>query len=253
MNSREFLPRNIASVRAQGFSEKELEHWVIDGGSQDGTVEYLESQRGVRFVSERDRGLSHAVNKGIHRARGEWVLWLNADDEFAPGALRRFLEVVDPDDRIVCGLQEVRAYDGQLEVVSKPWPYTSEALLNECVNIIQASTFVHREVYERVGGMDGMFRYAMDYEWMVRALKEFPCRRIDELLSIYHKRQGSITDIGIAGQSWEFLRVRRSHGCNPISVLEAHLWFYLFVDPLRQVPWLRSGIRGVKALLGWRK
>jgi glycosyltransferase involved in cell wall biosynthesis len=250
MNSREFLPRNIASIRAQGLSEAELEHWVIDGGSTDGSVEYLSAQADTRYVSEPDRGLSHAVNKGIERATGEWVIWLNADDELAPNALRSFMAAVAEEDRIVSGCQELRDYDGRLEEVSTPWAYSAAGLLNERMDIIQASTFVHREVYQAVGGMDGTFRYAMDFEWLVRALNRFPCRRIDDVLTVYHRRRGSITDVGIAGQLREFIRVRRDHGCHPFRSLECRLWFHLLVDPLRQMPWLRSGVQSLKQRFG---
>lgn len=249
MNSLAYLPRNLASVRSQGLAPGELEHWIIDGGSHDGSVEYLRAQPDVHFVSERDRGLSHAVNKGLERARGEWIIWLNSDDELAPGALARFQDRVRDADCIVCGTQEVRGYDGEFIERTEPWDVSADGLLNRRTDIIQASTFVHREVYGRVGGMDGTFRFAMDYEWMVRALHEFELRRIDDLLTVYHRRRGSITDVGIAGQHREFLRVRRQHSCNPLHPMELRLWGYLATEPLRRISVLRNAVRGVKRAL----
>ena len=61
---------------------------VVDGGSTDGTVDILDHAGGVRYVSEPDRGLSHAMNKGVAMASGSIVGWLNADDVYLPGALR---------------------------------------------------------------------------------------------------------------------------------------------------------------------
>ncbi|MFT4691225.1 MAG: glycosyltransferase [Verrucomicrobiia bacterium] len=246
MNSLEFLPRNIASIRAQGICNAQVEHWVIDGGSTDGSVEYLSAQEDTLFVSERDRGLSHAVNKGIERATGEWVIWLNADDELAPDALQKFAANVNTQDRIITGSQEVRNYVGEFQEITAPRAYTASALLNERTDIIQASTFVHREVYREVGGLDGTYRYAMDFEWMVRALQIFPCGQIDDVLTIYHRRRGSITDVGIAGQVREFLRVRREQGCLLFGAMDFRLWCYLLVDPLRQIDCLRSGVRSLK-------
>src|SRR4051794_36118149 len=83
------LPETIASVRAQDYPH--VEHIVVDGGSSDGSVELLERE-GLRHVSEPDRGLAHAMNKGFAMARGEIVAELNADDRYAPGALQAVAE-----------------------------------------------------------------------------------------------------------------------------------------------------------------
>ena len=83
---------NFRSVRDQGFPPDQLEQWVIDGGSTDGTVELLTQQPDIKWISETDRGLSDAVNKGIQRATGDWIIWLNADDLLAKDACKIFLE-----------------------------------------------------------------------------------------------------------------------------------------------------------------
>lgn len=124
LNCRELLPRNIASVRAQRLTNQ-IEHWVIDGGSKDGTVEFLQTQPDVRFISEKDNGLSNAVNKGIQRATGEWIIWLNADDELAVNALSEFLKLVRqfPNTYVFSGSQKLFGYDGSLERISEGWDY----------------------------------------------------------------------------------------------------------------------------------
>src|SRR2546421_11161603 len=87
LNCGQYILRNITSVREQKFNPNELEHWIIDGGSRDQTVEILRNQKDVKWVSEPDNGLSDAVNKGIRLSQGDWIIWLNADDELAPGAI----------------------------------------------------------------------------------------------------------------------------------------------------------------------
>ena len=89
-NCKEFILENIQSVRAQGLGPEELEHWIIDGGSTDGTVELLKSETGIHWISELDKGLADAVNKGILRSKGEWIIWLNADDLLASDACAVF-------------------------------------------------------------------------------------------------------------------------------------------------------------------
>ena len=72
----------LESVRAQGYEP--LEHIVVDGGSTDGTVELLRRAENIRWISEPDRGLAHALNKGIAMATGDVIGELNADDVYEP-------------------------------------------------------------------------------------------------------------------------------------------------------------------------
>ena len=85
-NAAATIEETLRSVREQDYPY--VEHVVVDGASTDGTVEILERAEGVRFVSEPDRGLSHAMNKGVAMASGSIIGWLNADDIYLPGALR---------------------------------------------------------------------------------------------------------------------------------------------------------------------
>lgn len=252
LNCASCIERNLASVRAQGLADDEWEQWVIDGGSKDGTVAILERTPHLRFISEKDGGLSDAVNKGLRRAEGEWLMWLNADDGLAPGALRRFLDEQPkyPDTWMFCGQEKIFRYDGSLETVEAARTYRFEELIGPQTAVNQASTVVHRRVYDRVGLMDEKYRYAMDYEWTVRASREFRCQTLDFVIAHYHRRPGSIMDKGIAGQHREFLRVRRRYGCSPWDRHELRLRWYLWTEPLRRMGWLRRGVRRVKALAG---
>src|SRR3954451_25350744 len=95
LNAASTLPQALDSVRSQGLGEA-VEHVVVDGGSVDGTVDLLRDASGVKWVSEPDRGLSDAMNKGIALASGRYIGWLNADDFYLPGALHRVRRAVDP-------------------------------------------------------------------------------------------------------------------------------------------------------------
>ena len=254
LNCRQFLPRNIASIRQQGLPAGSIEHWVIDGGSKDGTVEWLREQPDLHFVSEKDRGLSDAVNKGIQRATGTWILWLNADDELAPGALPSFLAARRefPEFRLFCGAEKIYDYEGRHEGTLPPRSYRLGELLGIRTDVNQAATFVHRDVYARVGLLDLGFRYAMDYELTVRAAREFPCKAIPAVLAHYHRRRGSIMDTGIANQHREFLRVRRQRHQSYLGAGELRIRFYLATEPLRRQPWIRRFVRTIKGMIGIR-
>ena len=252
LNCGDLLRRNFASVHSQGLADGELEHWVIDGGSADGTLDVLLHESGVKYVSEKDRGLSDAVNKGIQRAQGEWIIWLNADDELAPGALIAFKEAIQqhPETYFFCGRQNVFGYDGALERVEDGWDYNLDDLLGTKTSIIQASTFVHRSVYEKVGLLDVNCRYAMDYEWIVRAAHQYRCQPLPIVLTHYHRRKGSIMDANMAAHYRTFLNVRRRYRRSYFAPGEWRIRFYLMTEPLRRILWLRRKVRRIKALFG---
>lgn len=252
LNCGAVLARNLASVAGQDFAPDELEHWVIDGGSRDGTLDLLRFQPFAKFISEPDRGLSDAVNKGILRAAGEWILWVNADDELAPGALAAIRRGIadHPDARMFCGAEEIYSYDGRLEQLLPPCRYEFEALLRREFSINQAATVVHREVYHAAGLLNATYRHAMDYEWTVRAASRFNTILLDHVLARYHRRPGSIMDAGMAQQYRAILRVRRQW-CRPyFEPAELALRTYILLDPLRQVRWLRRMVRRAKELAG---
>lgn len=103
-NQAPFIERTIRSVLDQ--SHRDIEHIVIDGGSTDGTLEILQRcGKAVSWVSEKDRGQAHAINKGLRRCTGEVVAWLNSDDTYTPGALERVARhfTEHPDCRWVYG------------------------------------------------------------------------------------------------------------------------------------------------------
>lgn len=156
----------LRSVAAQTWPV--LEHVVIDGGSTDGTVQLLEKhhlQIGV-LVSEPDKGIYDALNKGIARASGDVIGFLHADDLYAhSGVLATIAHVFeDPSVCAVYGdLQYVRKED--TTQVVRHWasrPFESP-MLRQGWMPPHPTLYVRREWYERIGGFDTNYRIAADY------------------------------------------------------------------------------------------
>jgi GT2 family glycosyltransferase len=168
-----FIEATLASVHGQGLAAGELQHLVFDAGSVDETLAVLARWRDrVRWVSEPDRGQSHAVNKGFAAARADVIGWLNSDDVYLPGALPAVLETFEarPDADVVVGDAVWLDEDG---AVLGPYPVgelTRAALLERCA-VAQPAIFFRRRLLQRVGPLDERLHYAMDYDYWLRIVR----------------------------------------------------------------------------------
>jgi glycosyltransferase involved in cell wall biosynthesis len=178
-NQAQFIEQTISSVIFQGYSN--LEYIVIDGGSTDGSVDVIRKyqSRIAYWVSEKDRGQAHAINKGLQRATGDIIAYLNSDDYYLEGALARVAE------HFICH-PEVDLFHGRCRIVdhlgaklgARSGSITSyEEILDLWGVWWQRQNFVQPEVFwtKRIGDKIGSFRedlfWVMDYEYWVRMLR----------------------------------------------------------------------------------
>jgi glycosyltransferase involved in cell wall biosynthesis len=190
-NQADYLERTIRSVLNQGYPN--LEYIIIDGGSTDGSVEIIKryASRLAYWVSEPDRGQSHAINKGLQRATGEWVGWQNSDDLYLPGSFARVAEAArkNPQAGLIIGdMQLITADDGIIRELRYVRP-TYQALLAEGMVLTNQAAFWRRDLHTRIGWLDESLHYGFDYEWFLRVLQT-GCRaeHIPEILGAlrYH-------------------------------------------------------------------
>ncbi|MCK4374134.1 MAG: glycosyltransferase [Candidatus Brocadiae bacterium] len=168
-NQGEFIEETIRSVLLQGYPD--LQYIIIDGGSTDGTVDIIgKYEQWLDFwTSEPDQGQSDAINKGLERATGQVLAYLNSDDIYLPGALgtvgRAF---ADPAVQWASGRCRLlgRATRGLATLPRRPWRERWRWLVRNC--IFQPSTFWRREVADQVGPFSTDLHLLMDYEYWLR-------------------------------------------------------------------------------------
>lgn len=170
LNQGRFLAQAVHSVLAQGYPRVEL--IVIDGGSTDDTLSVLKSfAERVRWVSEKDEGQSHAVNKGWRMARGDILGWLNADDFLAADAVTRAVNALTA-DRDLAGVYGDCIYIDEAGRVLGKYPaedFDYEKLVTRAEDFIpQPGVFLRREAVERAGMLDESLHYVMDYDLWLR-------------------------------------------------------------------------------------
>lgn len=187
-NAAATLQACLDSVAAQTWPA--VEHIVIDGASTDGTMAILEAWRPrlAVLVSEPDSGLYDAMNKGIARAQGEFVLFLNADDLFAgPDALRDAMAAIaaDPGGDVYYGSLEVRM-DGARHTHAPPPPeQAAEEMVLGCLP--HQATLARRAVFARTGPFDLRWRRHADYAWWIAVIgdPEIRLRRIPTVIASF--------------------------------------------------------------------
>ena len=174
-NGERTLQRCIDSVARQTCASREL--IVIDGGSTDGSVEVIRANRSAisDWVSEPDRGIYHAWNKGLARAKGDWICFLGADDYLHDSTV---LEKISPHlvspakQRIVYG-QVVMVDSNGVEVdrLGMPWENVRERFMHGIYCLPTPGVMLHRSLFQRLGHFDESNRIAGDYEFLLRELK----------------------------------------------------------------------------------
>ncbi|MBK8914084.1 MAG: glycosyltransferase [Phycisphaerales bacterium] len=188
LNGLRFLPDAVASVAAQ--NDPSVQHIIMDGGSTDGTVDWLRGRNDPRLVwrSEPDRGQSDALNKALAQATGDVIGWINTDDRFLPGAFDAVRSTFErfPHVNVVIGDYRLidaggRAYQ---DMLTQEWGVESLVLCGISGALVgQPATFFRRRLVESIGQFDVDLHYCMDWEFWIRARQVGPFAHTESFLA----------------------------------------------------------------------
>ena len=181
-NAERFIDRCLDSVLSQAGEGVAVESIVMDGGSTDSTVARVRGRGDAvhTLVSEPDQGPADAINKGFSLASGEIIAWLNADDEYTPGALARVVDVMQANPEApfcfghcpVIDAQGTEIRKGVTRVKRACYPVSSRFTF-QCINYIsQPAMFFRKGALDRAGPLRLDLKAAWDYEFLLRLWRQ---------------------------------------------------------------------------------
>lgn len=191
-NQAPFLEETIRSVLGQDYPN--LEYFIIDGGSTDGSVEIIQkyADRLAGWVSEKDHGQGEAINKGFARASGEIVAWINSDDYYLPGAISTAVTALQAAPEVGLVYGDVLSIDASGNVFNvmtyKQWGLDDLMQFNI---IGQPAVFMRREVLERAGYLDLSYHYLLDHELWLRVAQQAPMKYLPQRLAAARVHAGA--------------------------------------------------------------
>ena len=175
LNNSKGLSETLTSISKQSY--RNIEVIVIDGGSKDGTISLLKKNDKIVdfWISEPDKGISDAFNKGVKKATGDYLYFLGAGDYFwDKDVLVKVMQGVDPKkDILVCGRINRIPEKGNKVLYTSTLNFKRWMLLYK-IGIPHQGLFTNRKYFNKYGLFDANLKYSMDYELLLRSYRNFP-------------------------------------------------------------------------------
>jgi len=212
LNNKARLIRTIESVKKQKFSDYEI--IVIDGGSTDGTKEYLESEKKIsKFITENDKGIYDAINKGIRISEGKYINSINAGDEYySDESLQIIKNYFDKKEEIsfIFGAVKKNKIFYKYEPKKMSWSFNFYPSHS-------GGFFVKKEVHDEIGLYNLKYKCSSDYDFFWRMIKTHKYKGIStekkDLISIFEPG-GFSSKYGVYNHIWEETRIRLNNKQN---------------------------------------
>lgn len=226
-NAEKTLERTLKSVREQTYPY--LEHLIVDGASHDATVELIRryAQEKMRWISEPDRGLYHAMNKAIGMASGDWLCFLNAGDTFyRPDTVEKMMLAFDAENPPDILYGETAIVDDagaflHMRRLKAPDKLTWKSFKQGMVVCHQAF-IVKRELAEPY---DLSYRFSSDFDWCIRMMKKATSIHNTRLILVNYLDEGMTTANQKASLKERYRIMAKYYG--HISTFFHHIWFVI--------------------------
>jgi len=197
LNRGEYLEQNILSVKNQDYPL--LEHIVVDGKSVDNSLDVLKKYEGtynMRWISERDSSNTNAMNKGFKMATGDIYCWLDSDDTYLPGTIKKVVNIFEKHPEIDVVFGDVFIVDKACNVINyiRHGKFNCENAIYEGMNVSAQAIFWRRNVYEKLNGMDEKYVICADYDFFIRmGLSGAKFYHLRDFLGTYRHHYGQLT------------------------------------------------------------
>ena len=234
-NQAKFLERTMLSVLGQDYPN--LEYIVIDGASNDGSAEIIRkyADRLAYWCSEPDRGQTDAINKGFSHAGGEILAWLNSDDTYNPGTVRKAVEFLQEHPEIGMVYGDMAFIDENDRPIGmfKAALTDLKRLRRGYVHVPQPAAFFRAALWQQVGPLDASFYFAMDYDLWVRLAQKTRFAYLKgDVWANFRLHPGGKT-VAADEHCWpEMLRVHYRDGGTALSLIVAKYWARKLAAPL---------------------
>ncbi len=213
-NQGRFIRATIESVLEQDYPR--IEYIVMDGGSTDETAEVVAEYSGrLTWISEPDRGQSHAINKGFQMARGEVVAWINSDDVLFPGAVARGVEALSANSDLGAVYGEGSLMDEAGRITGR-FPATEPFNLWKLVHVwdyvLQQSVYFRKSTLDEVGYVDESLNWALDWDLLIRIGRRYELGYIPEEMGALREYDAAKSFSGGGRRFRELVETLRRHG-----------------------------------------
>lgn len=193
-NSAQYIRDCIQNVAVQQCDQ--AEHIIVDGGSTDGTIEIIQELASqyshIRWVSEKDQGQSDAMNKGIRLAKGAFIGFLNADDLYEPGILKRVASIMQephPVPTLLLGKNRQIDDNGKILGVQQSTSISLETVIRfwqpSAFPANPVAYFYHKKLHDIIGEYNVNHHYIMDYDFFLRASSIVHVKYFNEIWGTY--------------------------------------------------------------------
>jgi len=210
----------IESVVRQDYPN--IEHIVLDGGSSDGTIDVLRQcdDRIALWRSEPDRGIYDAWNKGLLEARGEWICFLGADDEFLPGAVSAYMALAakNPQAEYLSSKVKVLHSSGYVRILGSPWTWRN---FSKAMCTFHVGNMHRRSLFDRLGMYDTSYRIVADYELLLRARDQLNTAYMPVITAIM--RAGGVSGTRKALEETARAKVETGGRSKVLAAVELHM------------------------------